>query len=143
MPAIAASEADAEGDAKEAGTSMAVATVGASTSMAGVQAAKETNGSIIKLLVAAVQAVQTGVQGDKLGPCISGGQGSGGKGAGGGLGHAGGVKGKHHGSSSRSRCNGGGPDDSEQDGPKTGVSPILLLSGVGTDFWAAVPATGA
>jgi len=48
MPVIAASEADAEGDAKEAGTSMVAATAGASTVMAGVQAVEETEGSVVK-----------------------------------------------------------------------------------------------
>jgi len=50
MPVIGASEVDAEGDAKEAGTSTAVTTVGALMLTAGVQAAEETNGSAIKPL---------------------------------------------------------------------------------------------
>jgi len=47
-PVIGASEVDAEGDAKEAGASMAVATAGALTSMAGVEAAEETDGSVVE-----------------------------------------------------------------------------------------------
>jgi len=47
-PVIAASEADVEGDAEEAGTSMAAATAGASTSTTGVQAAEGTEGSIVE-----------------------------------------------------------------------------------------------
>jgi len=50
MPVIAASEADAEGDAEEARTSTVAATAGASRVIKGVQVAEETKGSIVELL---------------------------------------------------------------------------------------------
>jgi len=49
MPVVAASEADAEGDAEEAGMSMVAATAGVSMAIEGVQAVEETKGSIVEL----------------------------------------------------------------------------------------------
>jgi len=48
MPVIVASEADMEGDAKEAGASMAVATVEVPMAMEGVQVMEETEDSVIE-----------------------------------------------------------------------------------------------
>ena len=48
-PVIAASEADMEGDAKEAGTSMVVAVAEVPMAMEGIQVMEGTEGSIVKL----------------------------------------------------------------------------------------------